>query len=731
MRKMKLAGLLESFGTSSWRNTTSLMDTLNSKEMKIVLKLLVSHMTIIQENGIQKKVVTYGSLGDVLKMESIGSSFRVLANIEDVLKENLVISLTINWPSEDEYINLAKSSLRRAVCVPKVITAIRAKTDSNKTVEAVILLIIDEDGKEVSTTNTVAAIKGNVLDESLPDKLAPALAQDFADIPSKSKKIILTNLVKKTLQTQPVDEDGIKLGDVTSSQVEEYLYGVEADDIKPVGKPFPLAAGLLMASGEASYVDDFPKLDNELYMKFVTGQRGHAKILNVDASKALEMPGVAKFISIADIPEGKNEFATFGDKDANVFADGEVLYWGHPVGAILADTAEIATKAASLVEIEYEDLPVIVTIQDAIKAESFYANPEFFETAFTDGDAKKTIDESPHIIEGSSQTPRQEHFYEETYNVLAVPQEDGEMKVYTSSQFVTGVQLGLANILGVPANRITIICKRIGCSYGGKCFRNYGFVFAGALAAQLSGRPVRCVLNREEDMQQSGQRGEFEAKYRVGVDNDGKLTGLEYNLWKNGGWCSDCSVNILEYALFHGTNCYKFPTFKGVGKVCKTKTPSNTAFRGYGSPQGLTITENIMFEIAEHLDLDPVEFRRKNFLVVGDKTHYGQIQKEDDVKMEACMDECIRKSQYQLSKEAVDQFHSTNKHRKRGICLIPQKYGVGIVPMFAQAGALINVHLDGSVNLYVGGVEMGNGFYTKMVQVASNELGIPMSKIHI
>jgi len=277
---------------------------------------------------------------------------------------------------------------------------------------------------------------------------------------------------------------------------------------------------------------------------------------------------------------------------------------------------------------------------------------------------------------------------------------------------------------------VTVNVKRIGCNYGGKAFRGLAYGFAVALAAHTVGKPVRSVLSRTQDMQLSGQRGNFKASYKVGVSN-GKITGIDYMLHKNGGFNTDASPDVLTCCLVHIDNCYKFETFHGTGKVVKTNTPSNTAFRAFGAPPAFAITENMMFDVATELKLDQLEFRRNNFYKVNDKTHFGQVLKEDDVTFEHCFDECIKRSDYYKEKKSIDEFNARNKEKKKGIALIPFQYGVGIPPIFAQGGALINVNVDGSIIVFVGGVEMGQGFYTKMVQIASTELGIPISKIHI
>ena len=301
--------------------------------------------------------------------------------------------------------------------------------------------------------------------------------------------MLIRKLFERTKDLDP-DSSDIKLGR-TASQVHEILHQVDSKDVKPLGKPFPRVDGLILATGNAQFVDDIPSYKNELYLEFVNSTKAHARIVSVDPSEALKLPGVKHFISAKDVPEGKNKFSNFGEVDEDVFAESIVQYEGHPIGAILAEDEATARKAALLVEVEYEELVPIVSIQDAKTAQSFFPNPPYFPIAFTDGDTEEALSGCEYIHEGECITPRQEHFYEETVNMVVVPENDNMYKISTPNQLNMFLQLGVANLLSIPANRVTVGCKRAGCSYGGKTFRPLAYVFAGALAAKISGRPIR------------------------------------------------------------------------------------------------------------------------------------------------------------------------------------------------------------------------------------------------
>ena len=529
---------------------------------------------------------------------------------------------------------------------------------------------------------------------------------------------------------------------VKSTQVEEYMGAAAKEDPRPLGKPVPHLAGVKCGTGEAVFLDDMPEMVNELFMALVTSERAHARILKVDPSAALSLPGVQRFLSHGDIPNSLNKFELISLHDDMIFAEDETFYEGQPIGAVLATSEELARRAAKLVKVQYEDLKPVVSLDDALAAKSFIPSklekdiPEGTLAhsaleSFKLGNLQEALAGSQHVVEGEIETTRQEHFYEEPYGTLVVPVgEDGEVKVYCPHPVALLVQLQVAKILSVPSNRVTMHVKRVGCNYGGKATRGMGLSMAAALATKLTKKPVRCILTREEDVRIMGQRGEFRAKYKIGI-TDGKITGVEQRLLKNAGWNSDASPDIVCLALFHLDNSYKFPTLDASGRVCKTHTPSNTAFRAYGAPPAMSITENMMFDAIAQLDLDPIEFRRANFYKAGDVTHFGQVLKDSDVSMDGCFEECIKRSNYYQEKADIKEFNAKNKWKKRGICLIPNKYGVGTPPMYAQSGALLNIYMDGSVMLFIGGVECGQGLYTKMMQLASHLLEIPMTKIHI
>uniref|UniRef100_A0A8C2DMM8 xanthine dehydrogenase n=1 Tax=Cyprinus carpio TaxID=7962 RepID=A0A8C2DMM8_CYPCA len=478
------------------------------------------------------------------------------------------------------------------------------------------------------------------------------------------------------------------------------------DDV--VGQPIMHLSALKQATGEAIYCDDIPCYENELHLALVTSTKAHALIKSIDTSDAMAVPGVVAFISAKDIP-GSN-------------MTGPVTCVGHIVGAIVADTQAHAQRAAKAVKISYEELqPVIVTIQDAIANKSFFQPVRSIER----GDVAQGFKDSDHILHGEMHIGGQEQFYLETNCTLAVPRgEDGEMELFVSTQSASKTQALVAKALGVSANRVVCRVKRMGGGFGGKESRSTILSTVVAVAAHTVKRPVRCMLDRDEDMLVTGGRHPFFGHYKVGYMNNGRVMALEVTLYSNAGNSLDLSLSVSR-ALFHMDNSYNIPNIRGTGYVCKTNLPSNSAFRGFGGPQGMMIAESWMSDVALSCGLPAEEVRRMNMYKEGDFTPFSQ--RLDNFTIDRCWEECMQLSDFNKRKDAVEQYNRQHRWTKRGLSIIPTKFGIS----FTAAGALVLVYSDGSVLLTHGGTEMGQGLHTKMVQVASKTLGIPCSKIHI
>ncbi|XP_014214847.1 xanthine dehydrogenase-like [Copidosoma floridanum] len=494
-----------------------------------------------------------------------------------------------------------------------------------------------------------------------------------------------------------------------------------------VGKPIIHASAMKQVTGEAVYLDDMPKITNELYLAFVLSTRAHARILKVDPSQALNVKGVVAFYDANDIPEHNRHVGPIFH-DEELFVSKEVTSQGQTIGVIVANDQLTAQKAARLVKVEYEDLsPIIISIEDAIKARSFH---EGSGKSIVKGDVDRGFTESDHVLEAEVHMGGQEHFYLETHSSLAVPREEDELEIFSSTQHPSEIQKLVAHVLGVPINRINVRVKRMGGGFGGKESRGHLVALPVAFAAHRLRKPVRCMLDRDEDMMMSGTRHPFLFRYKVGFTSDGLLKAVEIYIYSNAGYSIDLSPAIVERAMFHFENSYKIPSVRVYGYMCKTHLPSNTAFRGFGGPQGMFAAENIIRHVADYLGRDVTKIAEMNLYREGDTTHYNQIL--DHCTLRRCWSECLALADHEERVKQVAEFNKEHRFRKRGLAVVPVKFGISFTALFMnQSGALLHVYTDGSVLLSHGGTEMGQGLHTKMIQVASRILKVNPNKIHV
>ncbi|KAL6357456.1 hypothetical protein LRP88_07623 [Fusarium phalaenopsidis] len=495
--------------------------------------------------------------------------------------------------------------------------------------------------------------------------------------------------------------------DLSQGQVDEHAAAAYTKEV--TGQSKSHLAALKQTTGEAQYTDDIPPLKNELYACYVLSKRAHAKIISIDYADALDMPGVVDVVDKDDMPSA--DANKFGPPhfDEVFFAEDEVLTAGQPIALILATSPAKAQEAARAVKVEYEELPAVLSIEDAIEADSYH---KFFRE-IKKGDTEEAFKNCDHIFTGTVRMGGQEHFYLETNACLVVPKhEDGEMEIFASTQ-----------------NANETICVTSG-GFGGKESRSVVLSSAVALAAKKTKRPVRYMLTREEDMVISGQRHPFLGKYKVGVNKDGKIQALDCDIFNNAGWTFDLSAAVCERAMTHVDGCYSIPNVHIRGRLCKTNTMSNTAFRGFGGPQGMFIAETYMEEVADRLGMPVDQLRQINMYRNDDKTHFGQGLGDWHVPLmyKQVQDEAI----YPQRKHAVAEFNKTNRWRKRGLALIPTKFGISFTALFLnQAGALVHIYHDGSILVAHGGTEMGQGLHTKLTQIAAQALGVPLDNVFI
>ncbi|KAL9013718.1 MAG: hypothetical protein Q9173_001599 [Seirophora scorigena] len=501
----------------------------------------------------------------------------------------------------------------------------------------------------------------------------------------------------------------------------------QAYEQRVVGKINPHLAALKQCTGEAQYTDDIPVQKNELFGTLVLSTKAHAKVLKVDTSPAMDLPGVHSWVDHHDLPNPEANWWGAPNCDELFFAVDEVFSAGQPIGMVLADSAKHAEAGARAVKIHYEDLPAIFTIEEAIAQESYFQHYRYIQK----GDTERAFNEADHVFSGIVRLGGQEHFYLETQACVVIPKpEDGEMEVWSSTQNPTETQSYVAQVTGVQANKIVSKVKRLGGGFGGKETRSVQLAGICSVAAKKTKRPVRCMLNRDEDIVTSGQRHPFLARWKVAVNTDGKLQALDADVFCNAGWSQDLSAAVVDRSLSHIDGCYLIPNVHVRGRLAKTNTVSNTAFRGFGGPQGMFIAESYMEEVADHIGMPVEKLRKINFYKPHEITHFNQELKDWHVPL--MYDQVLKESDYTQRRKAVGEYNAQSKWKKRGLAIIPTKFGISFTALHLnQAGALVHVYHDGSVLVAHGGTEMGQGLHTKMTQIAAQALGVPLSDVFI
>jgi xanthine dehydrogenase large subunit len=479
-------------------------------------------------------------------------------------------------------------------------------------------------------------------------------------------------------------------------------------------------------TGSARYIDDMPLLPGTQEIVLVTSPHAHARIVSIDASAARAMGGVRGIATAADIP-GHNDIGPIFENEP-VLADGVAEYAGAPVAAVAADTYDQARAAAAAVKVEYEELTPVLDIEDALEREQYTYPPQIM----THGDPEAAITGAAHRIEGELRCGGQDHFYLESNVALAVPRDDGDLDVYSSTQHPSEVQHRVAHTLGVPSNAVTVEVRRMGGGFGGKESQPTIIAAIAALMADMTGRPAKLRLRRDDDMIVTGKRHDFLFRYTAGFDEDGRIAGVDILMGMRSGNVADLSPGVLARALCHADNCYHLPNAIIRGYPCKTNTVSNTAFRGFGGPQGMIVIEAMLEHIARELGKSLDDIRAVNYYGTDDRnvTPYQQTVK-DNIIVELT-DRLRKEVDFDATSAAIDAFNASHETLKKGLALMPVKFGISFnTPKLNQAGALVHVYADGSVHLNHGGTEMGQGLFTKVAQVVASVFQIDMDNVKI
>lgn len=483
-------------------------------------------------------------------------------------------------------------------------------------------------------------------------------------------------------------------------------------------------SGPELVTGRARFVGDDPEPAGLLHLAVVTSPVARGRLRSIDVSGALVVPGVACVLTAADIP-GVNQVGGIV-ADETLMAAHEVAFVGEPLAVVAAADPETARAAARRVVPDIEEEPPVLTIEDAVRLGS-YVGPV---RHIVRGDPDAAFASAPHVLSGVAESGAQEHFYLETQRCRAIPDEDGALTLYSSTQHPTEIQRMAAQVLGIPRNRVCVDVRRLGGGFGGKESQATPWACLAALVAHRTGRPAQIVLERGEDVRFTGKRHPYSSPWRIAFDDDGIVLAYEVELRSNAGAVADCSTSILERSMLHADNAYWLPAVRITGRACRTNLPPATAFRGFGAPQGVFAIESALEALAAHLGLDPLEARRRNLYREGQATPYGQPVK--DVRLAALLDRVRDLSGWDRARSAAAAFNRTSTTLRRGVAVTPVKFGISFTAAFLnQAAALVHVYGDGSVSVSHGAIEMGQQVNAKIAQVAADALGVPLSAVRI
>jgi xanthine dehydrogenase large subunit len=493
-----------------------------------------------------------------------------------------------------------------------------------------------------------------------------------------------------------------------------------------VGKTIPHDSAVGHVTGQAPYIDDLPTMAGELHVGFVGSPIACGTLDGIDARAALEMPGVVGCWTAADVP-GHNMFGLLA-QDEPFLADGRVLYVGQPVAAIAAESRAVLVRALAAVKVACTEETPLLTIDQAIAAGRFIPG----ERHIVRGDAAAAIESSPHRLSGVMRIGGQEQFYLESQAALAYPGEDGQMTVHSSTQNPTEIQSVVAEMLGVGFHEVVCVCKRMGGGFGGKETQAAIPAMLAALVAAKTGRAARVAYDKDADMRSTGKRHDYRVDWEVGFDDSGRILGYRAQFTSNGGASTDLSPSVLERSLLHAENSYYLPACELHGRIAFTNLPSNTAFRGFGGPQGMAAIENVIEAIAAHLGIDAYDVRMRNVYGTSERneTPYGQIFVKNHLP--EILATLAATSEYRNRRREIDRANAESTVRLRGLAMTPVKFGISFTTSFLnQANALVNVYTDGSVQASTGGTEMGQGLNTKIRQLVADEFGISPDRVRL
>jgi xanthine dehydrogenase molybdopterin binding subunit/xanthine dehydrogenase small subunit len=648
-------------------------------------------------------------------------AYRKTALQKGEILKTIIVPRGISKPGLTRKGSWFKVSKRREMDISTVAACFTVDLDQQNVVRHARLAYGGVAAMPSRAKKTESALLGKVWNEETIENVLPILRTEFIPISdvrgsAEYRSGLITSLLEK-FYFDSVAADVSRLNSPLKSQ---------SGLTSAATKPTPHESAHKHVTGEAVYTDDPPAGKNFLEVWPVCASHARAKLLRRDASAARRVPGIRAVLLAEDIP-GLNDIGT--KRDEILLADKEVLFHGHMVALVVGETQEACRAAADKVVVEYEPMPHILNLRQALAEKSFHNEPNFIRR----GNCDDALANAPSTLEGEFELGGQEHFYLETQAAWAERGEDGSMFVVSSTQHPSEVQAVVAHVLHLPANKVVVQVPRMGGGFGGKETQAAMPAALAALAAHHTGQPVRVRFNRDQDMALTGHRHPFLAKFKVGFDENGLLRAAKIHLWSNGGWAQDLSQAVTDRALFHLDNAYYIPAVEFRGQVAKTNLSSNTAFRGFGGPQGMLVMEEILDRVARRLGLSPEVIRERN-LYRGkgetNRTPYGQ--EIGDNRIRTIWRELKQTSHLAQRRKEIAKWNGKNPHHKRGIAMTPVKFGISFtLTHLNQAGALVLIYQDGSVQVNHGGTEMGQGIHTNIAAIAAKELGMKPEQIRV
>jgi xanthine dehydrogenase large subunit len=493
-----------------------------------------------------------------------------------------------------------------------------------------------------------------------------------------------------------------------------------------IGSSIPHESARDHVTGAAVYLDDMPRFRNELLVEFVGSPLAHARIAAVDVTGAAKIEGIAGVFTAADVP-GDNRFGPIVHDEELLAAD-ECVHIGQPIVAIAGESRQALRAARAAVRLELDSLPAVLTIEEAIARHDFLGPARRIGR----GDVQGALARAEHVLEGTFRTGGQEHFYLETQAALAIPGEGDQITVHSSTQHPSEIQELVAHCLGLHQNLVVCTCTRMGGAFGGKESQAAHPALLAALVAFKTGRPARIVYPRHLDMRVTGKRHPYLSNYKAGFASDGRVDALSLEFYSDGGCATDLSLAVMERSMLHADNAYYIPHFAVCGTVCRTNLPSNTAMRGFGGPQGVAAVENVIEEIAAYLGEDSFQVRRRNCYGGEGRniTPYGQVVSNNTLPL--VLDRLAQSSEYARRRAEAARFNAGTRTHLRGLALTPVKFGISFTRRtLNQASALVNIYLDGTIQVSTGGTEMGQGLNTKIRQLVADQFALPLEAVRV